>query len=166
MEEVNLNFDDEKIADEKSIADMKIRYAGINKNIKVSTQSETKNFDKNEMISLGLKIKKQDKLFSFLKDMVSYDLKDFVEELRKVNMLELEKLMGAFDELKDVDTQNPELVKMPNSFFILSREIVENEIEIIKKLFATYSVEKREDEQKLLKQIIERRLNATQNIFL
>lgn len=163
---LKLNFDDEQIADEKSIANMKLKFAGLKKDMAVSALSEPKSLHDFDMLSLGQCIKKTDKLFSYLQEITSGELKVFVDELKEVNLLELKKLQCEYAQLKDIDVQNPELIKKPNSAHLLNLEITKNEIGVLKKLFGVFSLEKKDETKQVLRQMIQRRLDAVENIFL
>ena len=161
-----LNFDDDKIADEKSIENMKLRFAGMKNNLMVKSLENAKSLNSFDMISLGQGIKKADKLLSFLFDFSGDELKSFVTELKEVNLLELEKLKNEYDEMKALEEQNPELVERPNSMHMLEKEITKNEIFVLQKLFTLFAMENKDEMKKVLKQMISRRLDAVENIFL
>lgn len=161
-----MRFDDEQIADEKSIQNMKMHYAGINKNTKISVLSERqKNFPIN-VLSLGKLVKKSNKYLIFLKEIVGCDFKSFLNELIKVNDLELEKLKNEYSELNGLETENPELVLRPNSLQELNVKMAENELETIKMMLSLYENETKEEPKQMLKAMIERRLDAFEKIFL
>ncbi len=160
-----MNFDDEQIADEKSIANMKASYADANKMLKVRTLADEKVENKN-VLSLGRIIKKADKFFSYLKEMVSDGLKDFVEEMRGVNFFELEKLKKEYKELEKLEGENPELVERPSSMMELNKVMAETEIDALKKMLLLYQNEKQEKLKEMLFEMMERRLDAFEKIFL
>ena len=161
-----MRFDDEQIADEKSIQNMKMHYAGINKNLKVNTLSEKNNVPLRDVLSLGKNIKKSNKFLHFLEEVVDKDFKSFLVDLEKVNDLELQKLKEEYVELNDLETKNPELILRPNSLIELNNKMAENELEAIKTLLSLYERETKEDVKNMLKAMIERRLDVFEKIFL
>lgn len=159
-----MNFDDEQIADDKSIANMKLKYASLN-NLKVSALKEEKQNDFDRK-SLGRHLKKADKYFLFLKDFLDGETKNYVDELRKINNLELENLTQAYVELKDLETENPQFFERPLNVLNLNKQMAKNELEGLKQMFLIFSHEKDENLKTMLEKMIVRRIDALSLMFL
>ena len=161
----DLSFDDEQIADEKSMASMKIGYAGVHGKQKIRTLSENKiNYER--LLEVWKNIKRADKFFEFLTEMVSEELKSFVKELKDVNQKELENLLDEYNSSENFNTQNPEIIMCPNSLKCLNRKMIENEIETVQKLFDLFIGEANEKTKNVIEKMIKRRLDILIKVFL
>lgn len=159
-----MNFDDEQIADDNSIANMKLKYASLN-NFKVSALKEEKHSDFDTK-SLGRHLKNADKYFLFLKDFLEGEAKNYVDELKKINNLELESLKKSYAELKDLETENPQFFERPQNVLSLNKQMAQNELEGLKQLFLLFSHEKDENLKIMLEKMIVRRIDALSLMFL
>lgn len=159
-----MNFDDEQIADEKSIANMKLKYAGLNGYSKVKVLSDKKN--ELEAKPLGRHLKKADKYFSFLSEIVSNEVKQYVDSLREINQKELEELKQNYNEIEKIDYENPEFVFRPKNVYDLNKQMAQNELDGLKELFRLYIAEQNEDNKNMIKDMIFRRLEALSIMFL
>jgi len=153
---MSAEFNDDQIADEKSISNMKIKYATLNPFQKVKVLQEEQTQDK--AVLAGQALQDANKYLQFLQDQSSGDMRDYVGELRRVNNLELDELRSNFDSLKDIDKKNPRLICRPYNTCMLNRQIAKNELLALSELFELYAKETRPEVRQNLERIIRRRI--------
>lgn len=161
-----MNFDDEQMADEKSIANMKLKYAGLNNFSAVKAMQNEDVQETTNLTDVGKLFKASDKYLTFLSSLVSGEAKDFVLELKRLNNLELDELKTSFPSLEELEKLNPQLIFRPRSVYLLNRELAKNELSILSKLFTLFSDETKAEVKTLLKRIILRRIESLGMIFL
>ena len=145
-------FDDEQIADENSIADMKVRFAGLN-------SEKEDNSDILKLTELGRLLKREKKLFDF--EIEENNMAgEFFVELCKVCELELEDLKKNFKLLNEMDKQTPEIIKKPDFLEETAKNLAKTEIVILEKLFELLEENLDKNTQDELKKIIKRRLRS------
>lgn len=157
-----MEFDDEQIADDKCVANMNFEFDELKTNF-VKTQAQSKN-DK-VFFEVGNLLKKADKLFEFEKQKQFGELADFVSELKKVNLLELEDLKTIYTPLKDIDKQPPKFVSCPANLAKLGDVVAKNELLILEKLCEICFEETNSNSKQVLEAIIKRRLKSLLDLF-
>ncbi len=158
-----MSFDDEQLADEKSISNMRLKYAGIENLGKVKI---LQNENLPDLLELGKTINISDKLLGFLIESLSGEPKEFVSELKRLNQVELDELKANFPSLEDLTKINPSFVTRPRSIYLLNRKLAQNELKILSDLFELYSNETRQDVKLILSRIIKRRIESLGIMFL
>ncbi len=157
-------FDDEKLADEKSIANMKLKYAGLTgKNVKVLSETKDEEIGLKQNLLKG--IKKTDCILNHLKKFVCNEELQIIDELQNINYFEMSFLEKDFNLENFLKTENPEVLTMPNSVRETNFLLAKNEIENIKLLLSVFKKEAEEQKEKIEK-VIQRRLDEIKNYFL
>lgn len=159
-----MDFNDEQIADEKSIANMKIKYASLSSQRDVKVLQTEQSFDK--ALEIGQGLQNSDRYLQFMADLTSGDAAEFVQELRRLNNLELEELRENFTTLSDIDRLNPRMIYRPYSTYLLNRQLAQNELKILGDIFELYMRETRPEVRTILERIIRRRIESLGIMFL
>ena len=157
-------FNDDQIADEKSISNMKLKYATLNPYQRVRMLQEEVVQD--NAAKAGQALQDANKYLQFLQEQTSGENNAYVGELRRINNLELDELKDNFESLKDLEKANPRLICRPYNTYLLNRELSRNELTILNELFTLYVQETRPETKKILERIIRRRLEFLGTLFL
>ena len=159
-----MSFDDEKIADEKSIANMKLKYAGLSETKMVKSLQENSVIKNN--LDIAKKIKRIDKYLAYLRDITDGDINSYINELKSINNLELQKLKEVYVELNETDLDIPEMITRPQNIYELNRNLADSELELLEELFELFLKETKEQNKILLEKMIKRKLKAFKIMFL
>ena len=159
-----MSFNDEQIADEKSIANMKVKYAGLSENKIVKSLQENSVIKNN--LDIAKKIKRIDKYLSYLSDITEGDINLYVNEIKSVNNLELQKLKETYTELNETDLDIPEMIIRPQNIYELKKNLSDSELELLEELFELFLKETKEQNKVLLEKMIKRKLKAFKTMFL
>lgn len=159
-----MSFNDEQLADEKSIANMKLKYASIKENKMVKALQESSSTKCN--LEIARKIKRTNKYLSFLNEIGDKDISFYVNELKSINDLELKKLREIYEELNEIDFDNPELTKRPQNIYELNKNLAENELELLSELFDLFFKEANASNKTMLEKMIKRKIEALKIMFL
>ncbi len=151
-----MKFNDDQIADDKSISNMKIKYANLTPYQRVKALQEQGVED--DAVTLGQSMQDADKYLQFLQERSSVETSDFIRELRRLNNAELAELMANFDSLNDLDRRNPRFICRPYNTCLLNKEIVKNELVILAEMFELYVRETRPEVRRMLERMIRRRI--------
>ena len=159
-----MSFNDEQIADEKSIANMKIKYAGLSENKIVKSLQENSAIKNN--LNIVKKLKRIDKYLSYLSDITYDDINLYVNEFKSINNLELQKLKEAYTELTEADLYIPEMIARPQNIYELNKNLASSELELLEELFDLFLKETKEPNKTLLEKMIKQKLEAFKIMFL
>ena len=158
-------FDDEKIADEKSIANMKIKYAGLSEKRKVKVLQES-NQQEDSLLSLAQDFRLEQKYLTFLSERTSGQVQTFFNEMIDVANNELADLIVYYPNLNSAGRVNPTFVCRPNSICFINRKLADIETSILATLFNLYVSETNTEAKAVLQRIINRRIEALGLMFL
>ncbi len=158
-------FDDEKIADEKSIANMKIKYAGLSEKRKVKVLQES-NQQEDSLLSLAQDFRLEQKYLTFLSERTSGQVQTFFNEMIDVANNELADLIVYYPSLNSTGRVNPTFVCRPNSICFINRKLADIETSILATLFNLYVSETNTEAKAVLQRIINRRIEALGLMFL
>ncbi len=157
-----MEFDDEQLADENSVANMQLNFAGITKNLSKDFETDSEN---TIFLEISKLFRRADKFFEFEKQKHFGEIVDFFEEMKKVNNLELESLKQIYSQFKDAEMLSPEFIKNPSCLEELNRKLAQNELNVIQKLLVICFNEKNEENKKFLEKLIFRRLESLISMF-
>lgn len=160
---MSFEFDDEKLADDKSVAQMQANYARVGAQRTKVLQTERSEPDISEAAN---GVGRTGTYLGFLQDLTSGDDRQYMQRLIEVNDAELQDLRANYDSLRDFDRTNPERICRPSSRLVTNRNLARNEIATIRGLFDVYASETRPETRALLERIIRRRLESLNSIFL
>ena len=158
-------FDDEKIADEQSIANMKIKYAGLSEKRKVKVLQEGGQ-QQSSLLSLAQDFRLEQKYLTFLSERTSGQVQTFFNELIDVANNELADLSVYYQDLNNAGRINPTFVCRPNSICKINRKLADIQTSILATLFNLYTNEVNTDAKAVLQRIINRRIEALGLMFL
>ncbi len=158
-------FDDEKIADEQSIANMKIKYAGLSEKRKVKVLQEGEQ-QQSSLLSLAQDFRLEQKYLTFLSERTSGQVQTFFNELIDVANNELADLSVYYQDLNNAGRINPTFVCRPNSICKINRKLADIQTSILATLFNLYTNEVNTEAKAVLQRIINRRIEALGLMFL